>query len=259
MAASCKVGTGAGSPSASDTVLPGFLATVGRSNGAGAFQVTTAPYYFEVTYTYLFNLGAINATLTCIGVHNSGAGSNIFAWSQIKDSSNVPTTLTVLATEQLQVTYKFRVYAPTFTTSGSILVAGDATHNFIMYAHSFGSGRFGNVNGSCIPVITVLDAYRWDSVTPPASITANPVYTNASAVQMSITNGSYTPGSFTRQITGFLSTSSNVTGNTIKGFVLRTAPSSYGPEYLIVLSTFIPKDNTKTLTITYSYSIARYP
>jgi hypothetical protein len=258
MASFCKVGTGAGVPATTDTVLPGFLISTAVTEGSGAFQATTLPYYFEATYTYLFPLGAIAATLTCIGAHDTGGTSSVFAWSQIKDSGNNPTTITVLSSEQLSVTYKFRVYAPAFTTSGSILISGDASHDFTMYAYGFSTGGFGLSNGSVVPVPSAfMQATRWTTITDPVDIKGNPVYTGANTINMTLTNGSYTPGSFTRTMTGFMGTTSNVTGNSIMGIILRTA--GQGPNYLMKLVTPIPKDTTKTLSLTFSYSLARYP
>jgi hypothetical protein len=260
MAANVKVGTGAGSPSASDTTLPGFLLGTAGTAYAGAFQTATAPYYYEATYTYLFALGAINATLTCIGAHSSSAGSSVFAWSQIKDSGNNPTTLTVLGTEQLSVTYKFRVYAPVFTTSGNITVAGDATHAFTMFAHNFGSSGFGNASGTAYVAVDQIVANSWTSFTDPANIFSSLSITGQSVANLSMTQGSYTNGSFTRTLTGFMSTSSNVTGNAIKGIALQfSGGSSLGPRYMMKLGTNIAKDSTKTLTLTFSQTIARYP
>lgn len=257
MAQYCKVGTGAGVPAAGDTALPGYLASAAMTASAGAFQVTTAPYYYEATYTYLYALGAVVGTLTCIGAYSASATSAIFAWSQIKDSGNNPTTLTVLAGEQLSVTYKFRLYAPTFSSSGSIAITGDASHPFTMWSCGFSTGNFGNAGGSAVPTPTLIQAMSWSSITPPADIKQYPALTSDFRSSMTVTNGAYTPGSFTRTITGFMGTTTNVTGNVIWGFQIYT--NTTGPSYIMALTTSIPKDSTKTLTVTFSYTIARYP
>lgn len=259
MASRVKVGTGTGTPAASDTTLPGFLLGQTVTGTAGAFQATTAPYYYETTLTYLFPLGAINATLTCLGVHNSATGSSIFAWSQIKDSGNNPTTLTVLSTEQLSVTYKFRVYAPVFTTTGSITVAGDGAHDFTMFAHNFSTGAFGNAAGSVQINPDFMEAQGWTTMVDPVDIKGSPSYTGLSTVSMAATKGTYTAGTFTRTLTGFMGTTTNVTGSNIKGIVLRSNSTPIGPSYTMKLTTPIPKTNTKTLSLTFQYTIARYP
>jgi hypothetical protein len=255
----CKVGTGPGAPAVGDTTLPGYVRATSFTLRSGAHQTAAAPYYYEMTTTYLFALGAINATLTCIGVHNSTSNSSIFAWSQIKDSSNNPTTLTVLSTEQLQVTYRFRVYAPSFTTSGSIVIGGDATHAFTMYAHNYGNSGFGLNTGSVVPVPAQITAQTWTAVTPPADILGAVTYTGASTLNMPMSYSSYVAGSFYRQMTGFMATTSNVPGSAIKGLALTAVNVTQGPRFFIQLSTFIPKTTSNTLTITYGYSLARYP
>ena len=257
MSFQCKVGTGAGTPAVGDTVLPGYLASAGRTSAVAAFQTTTPPYYFEGSYTYLFALGAVVGTLTCIGVSNV-SGSGVLAWSQVKDSGDSPTTITVLAGEQLSVTYKFRSYAPPATTVGSMDISGDAVHGYTLYAHSYGNGGFGLVNGSCKLTPDNIQAQSWTSVTLPATLFAIPTFVGNSAANFSMSFAAYTPGSYVRNMTGTLSTTVNVTGNDIEGLNLYGIVGD-GPKYLLVLDTPIPKDNTKTLSLTFQNSIARYP
>lgn len=254
LSAFVKVGTGGGAPANGDVTLPGFVASQARTAQIGVFQTASAPYYYEGTYTYLYALGAINATLTCIGA-GSSSGSGVLAWSQIKDMSNTPTTITVLSTEQLQVTYKFRLYAPAFTSDISMLIGGAATYDADLYAHSFGAA-WGTVGGNSSAFPANLSIVNYTTFTPPADILSLPAYTGKASVNSNtFTWATYTAGSFNRNVTAtFNTTSFNAGGSK----ALEIAGGSDQPRYVINLNGTLAKDNTNTLSLTFNFAIARY-
>lgn len=252
----CKVGTGAGTPAVSDTTLPGGVANQVKTNTVVTVQNTSAPYYKEYVQTFLFPLGAINATLSCVGLGTSNNNTEIKCWSQIKDSGNNPTTITVLATEQLQVSYTLRVYAPTFTSTPSIVIAGDATYSATMYAQQFNSGNFWVSSAIASPFASSMDVQNWTTVTPPANITTVATYTGLLSNTVSSALAAYTNGTYYRDVTYSLATTDGNLAGGIKGI---TVYGTGQPNYFINFNGAIPKNNTKTLSFNIRYSVARYP
>jgi hypothetical protein len=253
-----KVGTGAGTPAPSDSTLSGGIARVASSARVGAFQTAAAPYYFEMTATYLFALGAVVATITCIGVGPNNDNTSVRAWSQLKDSSNMPTTLTILAGEQLSVTYKLRLYAPAFSSSSSVTIGGDASYTYTIYAAQFGAGKFGTTSTGVVQVMPgIIGALGYTSFTAPANIFGSAAFGAKVATNAVATLGSYTAGTFTRSFSSFWATTDNP-ANGVKGFEIGGASSAY-PLYYVILSGQIPKNSGNTLSCTFTITIARYP
>jgi hypothetical protein len=99
-------------------VLPtqsGLVARVATSsaasgNPAGSSISGVEPYWAENWKRYTFPVGALNGEpLAEVGLGNA---TNMYTRALIKDSEGLPTTITILSDEQLELTYYFRVYPP---------------------------------------------------------------------------------------------------------------------------------------------------
>ena len=109
----CKVGTSSTLPTVSDTTLGAQTGSASSSGtSTNSVQYTTQPYYSNHQVVYTFAVGAVSGNLTEIGFFSADSGGTMWSRALIKDSGGNPTTLTLLATEQLKVTYTVRRYIP---------------------------------------------------------------------------------------------------------------------------------------------------
>lgn len=255
----CKVGTGAGVPANADTAISGGIARVIVNSGSSTAQTSAAPYYIELTKVFLFALGQINATLTCIGLGANNDNTEVKCWSQIKDSGGTVTTLTVLSAEQLQVTYKMRLYAPPYPIAGTINITNAGTYNYNIYYYNFGnlwtsSGNtspFGNSSSN-------YSAMNWTTFTPGANVFNAVAFTgDTSSLASSCTLSTYTAGTYYRDVNLSWSTTAGNLGG-IKG-IRYVCGGCADPYFVIDFGGTIPKDNTKILNLTLRFSVARYP
>lgn len=139
--AACQVGNGTAEPLATDTALTSFyarqVAATSQTNGAQS----TEPYYSWRRWVWTFAPFGTNQNLSEVGV-DWAAGANLFSKSLIKDSEGDPVTLTVLAAEQLIVTYELRFYPPLADVTGTIggrdftIRAANVTNNSNVFAWS---------------------------------------------------------------------------------------------------------------------------
>ena len=122
LVARCKVGSSSDIPTTSDTVL-------GQPVG-GYTSVITSTYnhssgnpvwYTYGRFTYTFPAGSVTGDLREIGFFDSSG--NMFSHALIKDGAGNPTTVTVLADEQLFVTYEVRKYPAETDQTGTFVLA----------------------------------------------------------------------------------------------------------------------------------------
>jgi hypothetical protein len=254
-----KVGTGVTAPAAGDTTLPGFVvSTTSATAYTGTNNTATAPYYYEIVTVYQFVLGAVVGTMGCVGVAHA-TGALVDAWSQIKDGANNPTTITILAGEQLQVTYRLRYYAPG-TSAGSVTLEG-INYPYTVYPHDFGSSWWTTTWTNLMPVAGSNECrvINWTTMTPPATAVASFAYTGKTTANINSALGPYgagEAGTFTRTLT--LSATTAV-ANLAGGFRGIELTGTFGPLYTVIFASAIPKDATKTLSIIFSNVVARYP
>ena len=118
----CRVGSSSDIPTTSDTAL-------GQPVG-GYTSVVTSTYnhssgnpvwYTYGRFTYTFPVGAVTGDLREIGFFDSS--DNMFSHALLKDGAGNPTTVTVLADEQLFVTYEVRKYPVETDQTGSFILA----------------------------------------------------------------------------------------------------------------------------------------
>ena len=118
----CKVGSSSDIPTTSDTSLgqpAGFsipVATSFYSHSSG-----NPVWYTYGRFTYTFPVGAVTGDLREIGFFDSSG--NMFSRALIKDGVGNPTTVTILADEQLFVTYEVRKYPAETDQTGTFVLA----------------------------------------------------------------------------------------------------------------------------------------
>ena len=129
------VGTGNTAPAYTDTVLTSWLAS---TNGGGSSRSPMsswvyvaaaggAPPYWTSTGTWTFPAGTATGTLAEVGIGgflSSSPGYILQSHALIVDSMGTPTTITVLSTEELTLTYTLNLYWDVTTQTGSINISG---------------------------------------------------------------------------------------------------------------------------------------
>ena len=198
----CKVGSSSDIPTTSDTVL-------GQQVG-GYTSVVTSFYnhssgnpvwYTYGRFTYTFPVGTVTGDLREIGFFDSSG--NMFSHALIKDSAGNPTAVTVLADEQLFVTYEVRKYPAETDQTGTFILAINGVDTSFSYVarpalinttissnYWYGSHRLGVDTNTDNNTIAYLVAYESQEL---GTVTGTPTGT---AVAGSGTIDTYIAGSF---------------------------------------------------------------
>ena len=255
----CVVGTGSTTPAATDVQLATTRARTssGSPNTPGGFATTTPPYYTQANSGFRFGAGAAAGNLTEVGIGwSTGGGVNdyqLFARALIRDLSNNPTTVTVLADEVLDVFYSLRIYPPTVDQTYSITIGSD-TFDCISRAASVTStqqwfipnGRilFGTFAGGTAP--GVFNGLIGNINQAPSG---------ASAFNAGVSNAGYSNNSLQQDATlGWGLDQGNVPGG-IRSVYYQTGVGAYQTQFTPAIS----KNNTKVLSISFRVGWSRRP
>lgn len=249
-----QVGTGSTAPAVTDSALASYLAGTNRLYSYSASYGGSPTFHTEATHTWQFDQGAAAGNLSEIGVGWSASGS-LFSRALIVDGSGNPTTITVAAIEFLTVTYKLRMYPPTTDVTGSISMGG-TTYDYIIRPSSAGGSSWSNhgVGGYATGSSNTATAWSGDI----GAITSSPA---GSELTLSISISAYASGSYklVATVTGGISQ-----GNFVGGLrSVRFNFAKYGGDLQMAwqcqFNPALPKDNTKTLSLTFEVAWARKP
>lgn len=135
----CQVGTGTTPPAFTDTALvaaAGASASSSQTGGGNAQGVVIGPpRYAYDRRVYRFAEGVGTGNLTEVGVSwATGTGSTLYNRALILDGGGNPIALTKLDDEVLDVTYELRTYIPIDDVTGTIVITGSGTHDYILRA-----------------------------------------------------------------------------------------------------------------------------
>jgi len=268
-----QVGSGSTVPAVSDSSLVTRIAGTERNFTVSQTWVGAPNYEGMATYTWQFDQGAAAGNLSEIGVGWATSGS-LFSRALILDSNGNPTTITVQSIEFLTVSYRLTLYPPLTDVTGNINISG-VDYEYIIRASNvstnsyWGSasyngeiGRAG-VGGSAAAADTtyagVCRAYTGTLglITQLPGGTATLNFSNPSIVVHTYVSGSYKR----RNDITMTINQGNLSGG-IRSIMFRlgtpSAPQfSSAAAFQCQFTPAIPKDNTKTLTITYDISWAR--
>lgn len=246
------LGTGTTTPSPSDVALSSPSSLIGGTLTLSSTPATVPPYVSSATFSRQSTQGQVAGTWTEVGVITAATGGVLFSRALIVDNLGNPTSITVLPTEFLTITYTLRMVIPdvdvistfngiTFTTRASDVLSSSWTPIVGTDIPSFGSARIQAFSGTIQP------------------ITGRPA-SSLSGVPNSFTPASpYVPGSFenTWSLT-FQIAQANGTINSLV-FGVGGGSSSAGQRYIFQtgLSMPIVKDNTQTLTFQFKATWGR--
>lgn len=252
----CRVGTGSSVPAASQQNLDNQIA-VSASNPFSSSQINEGAPLYRTThvFTYTFAQGAVVGNITEVGIGWATTGTTLFSRALIVDGSGNPTTITLVSFDQLTVYYRVRLTPALTDTTGSIVLGG-TTYNYTTRPCSVGT--FGSVqylfSGDNFSYISTVNAYQAGSTL--GTITAvNPNYSGTPS-SGTLTQGTYVSGSFYRDaIVSFSVSQGNLPGGIQ---VLLFYWGGYSTQkYQMAFNNPIPKDSTKTFTLTMRYSWGR--
>jgi len=243
----CQVGSGTATPLVTDTGLQTFIAGTTTVQSSVVSAQGSPPYYGAQTRTYRFAAGVAAGNLSEVGIGWLSTGSNLFSRARILDGSSNPTTITVLVTEVLDVTYEPRNYVPSVDVTGNFTVTGVGNIGFTARGASATDSLWAPVG-----VHTYTNAIVYAGSI--GAVTGIP--SGASSAGATVTSPSYVNNSLERVFNyAFSLSQGNVTGG-ISSFLAIPGNNSWG-QFQFGFGTVISKTSAQTLTLSFRHSWAR--
>ncbi len=257
-----SIGTGTNLPAPSDTSLQAWVASATPAvfDSQSNLGPTNYPSTFQIHHVYA--QGAVVGNMAEVGIGWASGGGSLFSRARILDGGGNPTTLTVIALDQLTVYYELMVTNPTADVTGSVTITGvgsvsyvgrmASAANFLASPFSTLSNNAGVewgrlVGASGFPVKVYEASSVLGAITGEPSGTSSHVGTSTVA--------SYTTGNFFRDSTVTLTPSQ---GNLSGGIgCIQLHYMNDAMNFQFSFSPVIAKDNTKTFTLTTRFSWGR--
>ena len=246
--------TGTASPTVGDTSMQvtGSAISKGSPTSSSFTQTTTFPRYQGTIWSYTFAQGAATGNWTEVGIGR--AVNNLWSRELIRNSAGDAITLTVLAIDILTVEYELRVYYKETDTTGTINISG-SNYDYIIRPRTdvpnlallMVTGSWMSPGGGAVVAGAVWNgALNALYVAPGGS---------ASSTSNVPTVSPYVSNSYTKTMTFTWGIS---VGN-LAGGITVVAPYVHGgaSPFKIGFTPAIPKDNTKQLSLTFSFTWAR--
>lgn len=252
-AQSAFVGTGNTTPAYTDTQMTSYLAHVGGNHVYSATSyVAGPPAYWTVTASWDFAAGSATGNIAEVGVGSVYATSplnyTLFSHALVLDGSGNPTTITVLSTEVLTLTYELRCYIDVTDHTGTATISGTS--------YSITWRPWGITSGPSLTVPLSNASYGWSflevSNQPLSADTTNP--SGGTANNTAPTPATYTNGSYQTSATW----SFGINDGNVSGGIQTMWFQCTGLQVQIQFSPNIPKNNNYQMTITPTVSWARY-
>jgi hypothetical protein len=251
----CCVGSGNNAPANSDTTLQTYVANSSAQTVFTRAAASTAPYFGSSTVTYRFAAGVATGNLAEVGIGPTGGGVNLFSRALILDGGGSPTTITVLSSEALDVTYQLQLYSPTTDVTGTVVIAGVSYNYTIRAANAnttswspFTYGGFGGIASLQVGQGTIN------------GVTGLPTYTANGGGADSSTRQTYGAGNhYVDTVFGFSLNFGNAAGGiNCMNFYAGASYNDLGA-FQLQLDASIPKDNSHVLSLTLRHTWGRYP
>lgn len=255
------VGTGNSTPDVTQTALD---SEVGRTNNAGSFSdtFTSGPSfeYWEGARVRLFTEAQANGVLAELGFFNLAAAGIMFNRQLFRDGSGVPITIPKTSSDQLRVTYKWRIYSNQIPVVQSINISGvttDVTNR--AYRVDVNSGWGGALTPGASGLVLQLGLWNTNALAGDSNVmptVTNNIANTTSANRSSGTLQSYVNDTFYKDIEYVWEPG---VGNFTGGIGNIAVSLTSSPTALTTFSPKVNKDNTKRFVIMNRYSWARRP
>lgn len=248
----CSVGLGNTTPAFTDSTLNAYDQTATWSNRVEG-NSGSPDYVKMLTFTYLFPIQGSAKNYAEVGVGPDAGGLSLFSRALIVDVGGAPTTFTVLAGEQLEVTYRLWHYPILTDQSSTVTISGTSYTVTVRPSNvdnnSAGASFFNNTNWSGIFLLVSDTGLGPINSAPSGSSPKAP-----SAI------GPYVSGQYYRDLTwNWSTTEANMNINALYNLGINLASGgTLGHTYQVGMSPAIPKDNTKTLSLTFRVSWGRH-
>ncbi len=250
-------GTGSAAPAATDVTMQAFLAETNTRVADTTETTYVAPRWFVQKGTFTFNVGAVvgNVAEVGIGWKPSGSVRSTFSRSLVVDSGGTPTTITVLADEQLTIIYRLYVKVQdndtTFTVNDGAASYNVTVRQSWIAANTsmieFLSGFYGASGRQ-----NYADAKETDVL--PSITTGWVIGASANNSSTYVVNP-YTVGSFEASLTA---TFPGDKANYATGIgSMMFSPRNGTGVWMVGFSPKIPKATGQTLTMTFKYALSR--
>jgi hypothetical protein len=247
--ARCHVGTGNTAPAVTDTQLATWLATHNTNmGGTVAFSDDATHPYWYATRIYRFEAGTATGNVAEVGIGRSKLA--LFSRA-LTESGGVPTTITILSDEYLDVTYEMRNYIdPTGGTAIATISGVPYDVDYLPYEIDTAPSIYYPISQEPSGSSGNMRVYSTDVL--------GTVYTGPSgsaSADLGLTWAAYVAGNHYADGTGSWGLSA---GNFVGGIGTASIETTQG-KYQFNFSPKIPKDATKVLTLTVRISWDRYP
>ena len=253
-----RVGTGVSTPVATQTQLDSQLAVSAGGGAAGATANEGAPLYrTTLTHTYAFAQGAVVGNITEIGIGWATTGATLFSRALILDNLGSPTSITLVALDQLTVYYRLRI-VPTLTdATGSVTIAS-TNYNFtvrVASVASFGQNQYAYSSADYWTAGAGSTTYGAGATLQ--GVTAYGPSGSATGTDGTVSASGYTAGTYYRDSNFSWSISAgNATGG-IQGLRITWGVTYLPFAYQVYFATPIPKTSTNVLNLVFRFSWAR--
>ena len=245
----CRVGTGNSVPTVTQTQLDAQIAFSNTIGAATSTSNSGSPLYqTTLINTCVFPQGAVVGTIAEVGIGWATTGTTLFSRALILDNLGSPTTITLVAIDQLTVYYRVRIVPPLTDFSGSVLISS-TNYNYttrVAQVASFGTNQY-------------MFTYDYFS-SPGASLT----YGAGSALGAitssgptgaqtgtagTVVNGSYTIGNYYKDSTWSWSISQGLATGGIQAIRFTWGSIYQTFTFQLRFDNVIPKTNTNVLTL----------
>lgn len=255
----CFCGAGTTAPAPSDVSMGSLIATSTTTQVVPSYRTANATErWTEITICYRFAAGVGTGTWYEIGM---GWDSGLWSRALIKDGSGLPTSITKLSDETVDVYYTLRIQFPASDITGSILLKG-VTYDYVL--------RPADISNVPNTQTAVFEAFAGAPTTTSGDMRAGAstigsvtAAAPATAWGGATTAAAYTPGSYKRRLTFDAGLNDlNVAGGFFAlGFFLRGGGSLQTAWqmgfYISGIATAVPKTNAEVFSLTIDFTWAR--
>lgn len=248
----CHVGSGSTPPTFADTALQTEVAVTTTGISTTTSASSSSPYYTATTLTFRFATGVAAGNLSELGMGDTSGP--LFSRALIKDSFGSPTTITVLSDEQLDVSYEFRRYQTDTDWTGTVVISAVSYAVIVRAAYITAVSAFVVNSFFEAWTFTPSNLDMFSAATDIGSITTGPASSGFSGQVRFNHSIAYTPGTYYRDTVYFADLGD---GNMPYGANFMLASQGVA-QWQVKFTPDIPKDGTKTLTLTFRLAWARY-
>lgn len=251
------IGTGTNAAVAGDVSMQANVATV-SATGRTSSNAGNPTYAGIITTQGVYAQGAVVGNMAEIGAGWSATHTGtLFSRSRIVDGAGTPTTLTVVAMDQLTVYYRVTITPSVSDVTSSVTISG-TSYNYTARMADLGSfmssGSGTGLDGPWVFSNGSAGTARGTGSTLGA-VTSSPSGGTQASMSGTRTLASYTNGTFFHDATLTSPVGGGNTGTGILTMYLTQTNANYAMQYSF--SPAIPKDNTKVLTLVIRTSWSR--